>query len=105
MTNIPAGWYDDGRGQRRYWDGSAWAPPHEPKKTPTAILVSFVFLVAGVALVPFGAWADGAKNGCDMGIRSGSVCDAPWGSIAWVGIAACALGFAVCVAIGLSSRR
>lgn len=24
MTQTPAGWYDDGRGALRYWDGSAW---------------------------------------------------------------------------------
>ena len=24
MTNIPAGWYNDGNGAQRYWDGAAW---------------------------------------------------------------------------------
>lgn len=35
MTNLPPGWYDDGRGALRWWDGAAWtehvaAPDPEP---------------------------------------------------------------------------
>lgn len=37
--STPAGWYDDGRGQMRYWDGAAWtehvAPPVAPAAPPT----------------------------------------------------------------------
>ena len=22
--SVPAGWYDDGSGRQRWWDGSAW---------------------------------------------------------------------------------
>lgn len=29
-TNPPAGWYDDGRGQRRYWDGTQWTEHTAP---------------------------------------------------------------------------
>lgn len=29
-TNVPAGWYDDGRGQRRYWDGAQWTEHTAP---------------------------------------------------------------------------
>ncbi|MEI5582470.1 MULTISPECIES: DUF2510 domain-containing protein [unclassified Agromyces] len=29
-TNAPAGWYDDGRGQRRYWDGTQWTDHTAP---------------------------------------------------------------------------
>ncbi|MGR0220750.1 DUF2510 domain-containing protein [Agromyces sp. ZXT2-6] len=29
-TNVPAGWYDDGRGQRRYWDGTQWTEHTAP---------------------------------------------------------------------------
>lgn len=29
-TNAPAGWYDDGRGQRRYWDGAQWTEHTAP---------------------------------------------------------------------------
>lgn len=24
MTQLPAGWYDDGTGAKRWWDGTAW---------------------------------------------------------------------------------
>jgi len=26
MTDAAPGWYDDGSGRQRYWDGSAWGP-------------------------------------------------------------------------------
>jgi hypothetical protein len=29
-TNVPAGWYDDGQGQRRYWDGAQWTEHTAP---------------------------------------------------------------------------
>jgi hypothetical protein len=29
-TNVPAGWYDDGQGQRRYWDGTQWTEHTAP---------------------------------------------------------------------------
>ncbi|MGR2753366.1 DUF2510 domain-containing protein [Agromyces arachidis] len=38
-TNAPAGWYDDGRGQRRYWDGTRWTDhtaPFASAGAPTA---------------------------------------------------------------------
>ncbi|MFT4210562.1 MAG: DUF2510 domain-containing protein, partial [Microbacterium sp.] len=40
--STPAGWYDDGQGQTRYWDGTAWtehvAPPasQPPAPVPSA---------------------------------------------------------------------
>ena len=39
MTNAPSGWYDDGSGRDRWWDGTAWSPvyrdQHEaPRSTP-----------------------------------------------------------------------
>ncbi|BDZ53962.1 DUF2510 domain-containing protein [Agromyces marinus] len=29
-TNVPAGWYDDGRGRQRYWDGGRWTEHTAP---------------------------------------------------------------------------
>lgn len=31
MTNPQAGWYDDGSGAMRWWDGSAWTEQVQPK--------------------------------------------------------------------------
>ena len=51
-TRAPAGWYEDGYGGRRYWDGDAWtqyaAPvaetvpltPLEPDATTTQVLAT-----------------------------------------------------------------
>ncbi|KRE29099.1 hypothetical protein ASG80_20410 [Agromyces sp. Soil535] len=33
-TNPPAGWYDDGRGQQRYWDGTQWTEHTGPLAPP-----------------------------------------------------------------------
>ena len=33
-TNPPAGWYDDGRGQRRYWNGTRWTEYTAPLAIP-----------------------------------------------------------------------
>jgi hypothetical protein len=45
MTEIPAGWYDDGHGRKRWWDGSAWTntlqnqlPPESKSSTEVVIL-------------------------------------------------------------------
>lgn len=32
-NNTPAGWYDDGSGNQRYWDGSAWTEHTAPTTT------------------------------------------------------------------------
>lgn len=39
-TNAPAGWYDDGRGQRRYWDGTQWTDYTAPLASAGAFLGS-----------------------------------------------------------------
>lgn len=34
-STTPPGWYDDGQGGRRWWDGTAWAAPGQgPAETP-----------------------------------------------------------------------
>lgn len=35
-STVPAGWYPDGSGQSRYWDGSAWTENFQPPAPPAA---------------------------------------------------------------------
>lgn len=62
MSNAPAGWYDDGSGRQRWWDGNAWtdayaapqAAPGAPAAPKTAPIVNslkglgIAALVAGI---------------------------------------------------------
>ena len=32
MSETPAGWYDDGSGRQRWWDGRAWAAEPAPER-------------------------------------------------------------------------
>jgi len=51
---TPAGWYDDGSGRQRWWDGARWtdvAPPRptvSPKSRTIASILSFFFGVLGI---------------------------------------------------------
>lgn len=36
MSNTPAGWYDDGSGHKRWWDGTAWTDKYQPESGPLA---------------------------------------------------------------------
>ncbi|MDT0200387.1 DUF2510 domain-containing protein [Nocardioides sp. AE5] len=54
---TPAGWYDDGSGRKRWWDGTAWGqyadvpPPTPPQKSNTGVIIGFVgFLVVLLGL-------------------------------------------------------
>jgi hypothetical protein len=38
MTTTPPGWYDDGHGSRRWWDGTAWTAHVQPTPDPAAAL-------------------------------------------------------------------
>jgi hypothetical protein len=41
MSNAPAGWYDDGSGQKRWWDGTAWTDTYWPEpSTPRGLFAS-----------------------------------------------------------------
>lgn len=35
--NTPAGWYDDGSGRMRWWDGRQWTPNYAPTSAPTSV--------------------------------------------------------------------
>ena len=55
---APAGWYDDGSGQMRYWDGTTWGPVAPPPPAP-AVQPKFsgisiaAFVLACVGLLAF----------------------------------------------------
>ncbi|QIK63215.1 DUF2510 domain-containing protein [Leucobacter viscericola] len=34
MSSAPAGWYDDGSGRKRWWDGLAWTDVYEDQQQP-----------------------------------------------------------------------
>lgn len=36
QTTVAAGWYDDGSGRKRWWDGTTWTDHFEPQTTTTA---------------------------------------------------------------------
>ena len=33
-TKAPPGWYDDGSGRQRYWDGTQWTEHFAPLRAP-----------------------------------------------------------------------
>lgn len=35
MSNAQAGWYDDGTGKKRWWDGEAWTDEVQQPQPPT----------------------------------------------------------------------
>lgn len=84
-TRAPAGWYDDGSGGRRYWDGDAWtqyvAPGPatvpwaqvEPETAPTAVLP----VGDESPTIPF-VWGSQGPEAAGSGYR-----DAPTASAGW----------------------
>ncbi len=51
-SSVPAGFYDDGNGRQRYWDGSQWTaryqdlatPPTPPPVNPRASSMQYVVI-------------------------------------------------------------
>ena len=55
MNQAPAGWYDDGRGALRYWDGAGWTehvhqPVAPPAKPRGGNVPAWVWWASGAAL-------------------------------------------------------
>lgn len=42
MANAHAGWYDDGSGQQRWWDGQSWTDDFRPSPTRAGGLTGVV---------------------------------------------------------------
>lgn len=42
MTNAQAGWYDDGSGKQRYWDGEQWTDHTQEQSPPAGGLIGRV---------------------------------------------------------------
>lgn len=40
MSHVPAGWYDDGTGQQRYWDGQQWLDHVQADVAPAHVEVA-----------------------------------------------------------------
>jgi hypothetical protein len=38
MSNVAAGWYDDGSGRQRWWDGTKWTEQFQEEVTPTQVV-------------------------------------------------------------------
>lgn len=60
MTEMPAGWYDDGSGRQRFWDGSVWTDMLQPRSGPRKPARRSAFdvgigsaVIAGVAIIAF----------------------------------------------------
>lgn len=48
---APAGWYDDGSGRQRYWDGTVWTEHYAPAATAVKKRKIWPFVVGGAALL------------------------------------------------------
>lgn len=42
MSNTQAGWYDDGSGTKRWWDGQAWTDNVQPPAAPEPGLTGLI---------------------------------------------------------------
>ncbi len=62
-TKPPAGWYDDGRGQQRYWDGAQWTEHTAPLAPPAD----------QTATLPYGAAALGGTAGAGTAADAGTM--------------------------------
>jgi hypothetical protein len=105
-TIVPAGWYDDGRGVTRYWNGSSWtdlaseAGPSSPNalkplsRTASWTLTAFLWVVTlPILLVPLSLVVLALFNpseliqGPSLAVRAGLAC---------IGLAPVAVAASVC---------
>lgn len=42
MTDVKAGWYDDGSGAMRWWDGTQWTEQTQPPPPPAPYLTGLI---------------------------------------------------------------
>lgn len=87
MTTLPeAGWYDDGSGRNRYWDGAGWTAHYAPTVQPSTQqspvpgrvsgfvcgLLGLLFVTMPIVALPLGivGWVLSAK--AQKRIRSGA---------------------------------
>ena len=77
MNETPAGWYDDGSGRRRWWDGSVWTDefletePPAPTAAAEPARRSKVPLIAGLAVAVLTLGAAGAAVAVVLTASSG----------------------------------
>jgi Protein of unknown function (DUF2510). len=55
QQSAPAGWYNDGLGHQRWWDGAQWGPYYAPPATsPTSVVSVVGFILALFVLLGSG---------------------------------------------------
>lgn len=87
-TRAPAGWYEDGSGGRRYWDGDAWTryvAPGPETLPPTQVLPDSSTSAASSSgdespTIPF-VWGSRGSDGSDA--AGSGFADMPTGSAGW----------------------
>jgi hypothetical protein len=51
MSNVQPGWYDDGAGQQRWWDGERWTNDFQPQPEASGGTVGVVDKIKAAAAV------------------------------------------------------
>ncbi|MFB7251743.1 DUF2510 domain-containing protein [Microbacterium sp. NPDC056234] len=97
--STPAGWYDDGSGRQRWWDGTKWTEHFAPEVTATG--ATSASTVADDASVPPYASASAPGSPAGSTPYSAAAPAGPAGSplkpkphvLAWIALGVAALGF------------
>lgn len=78
QTRPPAGWYDDGTGQQRYWTGAQWADaPAQAPVTPTDYQAGAAASAPGAPAAPAAAAAASAPGAPVYGSGAPGTATAP----------------------------
>ena len=78
MSDTAAGWYDDGSGTMRWWDGKAWTDQTQPPPPPQAGLAGFVAQAQADAVA--GAQPRQAPSGMSYVVLQVVLKEKMWGS-------------------------